>query len=215
MALKLYGSPISTCTKRVATVLYAKQIPFTFINIDLAHGEHKTPSFLEHQPFGQVPYIDDNGFILYESRAICRYLAAKYAAQGAPLVPTDPKELALFEQAVSIESENFHPSASGAVRENIIKPMKGGTSDPEVFKQHITMLAAKLTGYDAILGRQKYLAGDTLTLADLFHLPYGSMLKLAGSDIMESQPNVHRWFSEISSTPAWQKMVKDGVKSTA
>lgn len=55
---------------------------------------------------------DDDGFILYESRAICRYLAAKHPESG--LVPSDVKAAALFEQAASVEPSNFDPSASKA-----------------------------------------------------------------------------------------------------
>ncbi len=57
MVLKLYGSPHSTCTARVAVVLFEKQIPYKFFPIDLAKGEHKAKEFLEKQPFGQVPYL--------------------------------------------------------------------------------------------------------------------------------------------------------------
>lgn len=57
MVLKLYGSPRSTCTQRVATVLLEKQVPFELIAVDLAQGEHKSPGYLEKQPFGQIPYI--------------------------------------------------------------------------------------------------------------------------------------------------------------
>ncbi|KZP02985.1 thioredoxin-like protein [Athelia psychrophila] len=108
MVLKLYGSPISTCTKRVAVVLKEKNVPFEFIAIDFRKGEHKAPDFVAKQPFGQVPFIDDDGFILYESRAIGRYIATKYASQGPALIPLgDLKANALFEQAASSEQANF------------------------------------------------------------------------------------------------------------
>ena len=119
MVLKLYGNPHSTCTQRVLTVLHELAIPHELVVIDFAKGEHKAPAFLAVQPFGQVPYIDDDGFILYESRAIARYVAAKYRAQGTPLLP-DPADLqktALFEQAVSIENSNFDAFASGLAYE--------------------------------------------------------------------------------------------------
>jgi len=65
MVLRLYGSPISTCTRRVAMVLHEKQVPFKLHPIDLAKGEHKAPEFLARQPFGQVPYIvSDRAFTL-------------------------------------------------------------------------------------------------------------------------------------------------------
>jgi glutathione S-transferase len=58
---------------------------------------------------------DDNGFILYESRAICRYIAAKYPESN--LIPTDPKKNALFEQAASSEYANFETIAGGIIME--------------------------------------------------------------------------------------------------
>jgi glutathione S-transferase len=126
MAIKLYGSPLSTCTKRVATILYLKQIPHEFFPIDLSKGEQKAPEFVEKQPFGQVPYLDDDGFVVYESRAICRYLEEKYSVEGEgkgpTLVPTkDVKAKALFEQAASVEMANFDPYAGKAAYESVIK----------------------------------------------------------------------------------------------
>ena len=124
MVLKLVGSPVSTCTRRVATVLKEKNVPYELIAVDFAKGEHKAPEFLEKQPFGQVPYIDDDGFILYESRAIGRYIAAKYRDQGTPLIPdpADVKATALFEQAASVELSNFDPFASGIAYEKVFRP---------------------------------------------------------------------------------------------
>ena len=63
---------------------------------------------------------DDDGFILYESRAISRYTARKYASQGTPLIPTELKAEALFEQAASIETSYFE-YASAAVSEGVFK----------------------------------------------------------------------------------------------
>jgi glutathione S-transferase len=57
MVLKLYGSPVSICTRRVALVLREKEVPYEFILVDLPKAEHKTPEYLKKQPFGQVPYI--------------------------------------------------------------------------------------------------------------------------------------------------------------
>ena len=123
MVLKLYGNPHSTCTNRVRTVLNELNVPFELVTIDFAKGEHKAPAFLAVQPFGQVPYIDDDGFKLFESRAIARYLALKYGGVGK-IIP-DPKDLqktALFEQGASVEQSNFDPAASALAFENIFKP---------------------------------------------------------------------------------------------
>ncbi|KAF8072286.1 glutathione S-transferase [Lyophyllum atratum] len=212
MVLKLYGSGGSTCTRRVGTVLREKKIPFELVEVQLTKGEHKSPEYLAKQPFGQVPYIDDDGFILYESRAICRYLEAKFPNQGPKLVPTDIKENAIFEQAASVELNNFDAYAHKAVAEKIFKPYYGQTPSEEAFQELIKQLAGRLDAYDVILSKQKYVAGNELTLADLFHLPYGYMLKDAGSNIMddESRPHVLRWWKDITSRPSWEA-VKGGV----
>jgi glutathione S-transferase len=55
--LKLYGWPKSTCTRRVAAVLHALKVPFELVELKIMEGEHKTPAYLEKQPFGQIPYI--------------------------------------------------------------------------------------------------------------------------------------------------------------
>ncbi|KAJ7827058.1 glutathione S-transferase [Mycena leptocephala] len=215
MVLKLFGSTMSTCTRRVATVLVEKKVPFEFISVDMSKGEHKSAAFVANQPFGQVPYIDDDGFVLYESRAICRYIADKYANQGPALVPTDVKGKALFEQAASNEYSNFDPFCSKAVAEMIFKPMRGQASDKAVFDALIAGLSAKLDAYEVILGKQKYLAGNELTLADLFHLPYGILLEKAGSDLMTTKgPNVTRWFNELCARPSWIRVI-EGVKSVS
>ncbi|GLB40979.1 putative glutathione S-transferase [Lyophyllum shimeji] len=214
MVLKLYGAAISTCSQRVLVVLREKQVPFELIEVDFANREHKSPEYLAKQPFGQIPYIDDDGFILYESRAICRYIAAKYADQGTKLLPTGLKQNALLEQAASIEQSNFEPSAYGAVFEKLFKPLLALVPDQTVFEEHLKKLDAKLDAYEVILSKQKYLAGDQITLADLFHLPYGTYLAQAGSNIMETKPNVARWFKEISSRPSWEA-VKTQIKDAA
>ncbi|KAG2018393.1 glutathione S-transferase [Coprinopsis cinerea AmutBmut pab1-1] len=214
MVLKLYGNPLSTYVKIVAVVLYEKNVPFEFHVVDYSKGENKTPEYLEKQPFGQVPYFEDDGFGIYESRAIARYIAEKYADRGPALIPTDLKKKALFEQAASIEVNNFNAYASPAVFEKLFKPYLNLTPDPAVYEKLFSQLEAKLDVYEKILSKQRYLAGDELTLADLFHLPYGVLLPQAGCNWTENRPNVARWFKELTERESW-KAVKDGVKPIA
>ncbi|KAJ7039333.1 glutathione S-transferase-like protein [Mycena alexandri] len=98
MVLKLYaGASPFAGNGIVALVLAEKQIPA------------KTRGFLEKHPFGQIPVVDDNGFILYASRAICRYLAEKYADHRTPLLPTGLQAKVFFERAASVEFANTCP----------------------------------------------------------------------------------------------------------
>ncbi|KAF7972954.1 hypothetical protein HWV62_34235 [Athelia sp. TMB] len=216
MVLKLYGSPMSTCTKRVAVVLHEKNVPFEMHPIDFSKGEHKSPEYKAKQPFGQVPYLDDDGFIVYESRAIGRYIAAKYASQGTPLVPasSDLKATALFEQAASVEQANFDPPASGIAAERVFKKFHGQETDEARVAEYKTKLEGKLDAYEAILSKQAYAAGSEVSLVDLFHLPYGTMTKALEPEVYASRPHVAKWFESLESRPSWQA-VKDGIKSSA
>ncbi|KAF8881316.1 glutathione S-transferase-like protein [Infundibulicybe gibba] len=218
MVLKLFGlAGHRSPSALVAMVLNEKKVPFELVLVDITTGVQKTPEHRTRNPFGQVPYIDDDGFILYESRAICRYISMKYREQGTPLLPPadDIKAIALFEQAVSVEAMTFIPPLAGLMDEVLYKPRRGLTPDQAKYDEHIATLSAKLDVYDEILGKQKYLAGDEMTLADLFHVTGGSVLGRIGSDLMTQKPNVARWFTEISSRESCAQVLKDGVKSTA
>jgi len=218
MVLKIYGFPTSTCTRRVGVVCEELKIPYEFVVVSIPKSEQKSPAFMEHQPFGVVPYIVDDGYELYESRAIGRYLVAKYGP-GSSLLPhqSDILKWGKFEQAASIEQSNFDVFASGLAAERVFRPAKGIAADENVAQRHTEMLSAKLDVYDVILSRQRYLAGDECTLADLFHLPYGAMITKIGVDFLvneDKRPHVARWWKDITSRPAWQK-VKDSVPVTS
>ncbi|CAE7134721.1 unnamed protein product [Rhizoctonia solani] len=209
VTIKLYGSTVSTCTKRVVTVCKEIGIQYELVPVDLAVGEHKSEAFLEQrQPFGAVPVlVDEDGTQLYESRAICRYLTAKYGKDSSLLPDTgDIKAYGLFEQAASTEYSTFDPLASGLVWELALSTAFGFPSDEKLGRKQLQTLKEKMDGYERILSKQKYLAGNNFTLADLFHLPHGAEVNKIDASVFgsESKPNVKRWWNEISSRPAWK-----------
>ncbi|KAF7981310.1 hypothetical protein HWV62_34243 [Athelia sp. TMB] len=214
MVLKLYGSPVSGSTKRVAMVLDEKHVSYEFHIVDLQKGAQKAPEHVAKQPFGQVPYIDDDGFILYESRAIARYIATKYASQGTPLIPLgNLRALALFEQAAAVEQAHFEGPAQGIRFEHVAKKMIGLKTDEARVAELTNTLASKLDVYEGILSKQKYVAGDELTLADLFHLPCGVTVKQFAPELFASRPHVAKWFESIENRQSWQA-IKDVIPSS-
>src|SRR3954470_18873132 len=116
--LKLFGNPVSTCTRKVLATLNETKTPFDFTVIDFAKGEHKQPPHLARQPFGQVPALDDDGFKMYEARAMARYLDAK---AGGTLTPKDLQGRARMEQWISIETENFSSHAMKFIYHSVFK----------------------------------------------------------------------------------------------
>jgi len=181
-------------------------------------GHHKSPEYLTKQPFGQVPYLDDDGFIVYESRAIGRYIARKYADKGPKLIPdvSNIQEWAIFEQIASVEQANYDPYVSGITAQRVFNPMKGVPIDEERVKQLYDTFVVKLDGYERILSKSKYLTGDELSAVDLFHLPYGRLAEKQFSEFFaESRPNVHRWWKDISSLPSWQRVEREAAEALA
>ncbi|KAL1758638.1 glutathione S-transferase [Schizophyllum commune] len=216
MVLKLYGADLSTTTPMVALVLHELNVPFEYHPVDMMKGEHKAPEYVKHQPFGSVPYIDDNGFIMFESRAICRYLCRKYADRGGrELFPFDDLvAFARVEQGMSIETTVFDRAVLAMFVERVYKPMKGVQGSEEAYKEAEEVFGQKLDAYEKILAKQKFMGGDTFTLADLFHIPYATRLKpRTNCDFLENgRPNVARWYKEITSRASWQAN-KDGIKA--
>ncbi|KAI0260441.1 glutathione S-transferase [Gloeopeniophorella convolvens] len=209
MPFKLHGVSLSTCTRRVALVAKERGVPYELVPVSFQAGEHKAAPHVAHQPFGQVPYIEEDGFELFESRAIGRYLAGQGA--GAELIPSEPRARARFEQAASVEYSQFDPLASEIAAERVFKAYRGLPADEDRLAKLVPAFEAKLDAYEVILGKQKYLAGEEVTLADLYHLPYGSIVleQLKIGDL-EKRPNVKRWWDDISSRPSWQA-VKGGA----
>jgi len=85
--------------------------------------------------------------------------------------------------------------------------MKGlGEADEEAVKKHAASLEAALVAYDAILSKQAYLAGDEVSLADLYHLPYGKIVRNLGyADLFAKYPNVTRWWNALEARESWKK----------
>ena len=85
--IKLYTFPPSTNSRKVRIALLEKGLEFERVNIDLSKREQKNPEYLKIHPFGQVPALDDEGFVIYDSTVINEYLEDEYPYPA--LMPED------------------------------------------------------------------------------------------------------------------------------
>lgn len=85
--------------------------------------------------------------------------------------------------------------------------MRGLETDEANLEKQVAALDAALAVYEKILSKQKYLAGDELTVADLFHLPYGAMAKdqLGYADVFAKYPAVDKWLTGLIQRESWAK----------
>nr|ALE31202.1 truncated glutathione S-transferase riant4 [Prunus persica] len=126
MVVKVYGPVKAACPQRVMVCLLEKGVNFEIVDVNLEVGEQKQPQFLSRQPFGQVPAVEDGDFRLFESRAIIRYYAAKYADRGPNLLGTTLEEKALVDQWLEVEAHNFNDLVYTLVLQLLVLPRSHG-----------------------------------------------------------------------------------------
>jgi glutathione S-transferase len=198
--IHLYGNPLSTCTRKVLTVLSETGTPYEMHTVDMGRGEHKQEAHLARQPFGQIPAIEDAGFRLYESRAIARYLDAK---AGYKLTPDDLQKRALMDQWLSIEQSNFSPNAMKFIYHYVFKrPQEESvlSAAQQMVDKTYAVLAQSLTNGG-------FVAGDKFTLADIGFMPYVEYMQhTPAGELIPKHPAVAAWWKQVSSRPSWQKV---------
>ncbi|GKV20329.1 hypothetical protein SLE2022_273950 [Rubroshorea leprosula] len=210
MVVKVYGPVKAACPQRVLACLLEKGVEFEIVHVDLESGEHKMPDFLVRQPFGQVPAIEDGNFKLFESRAIIRYYAAKYADRGTDLLGKSLEEKALVDQWLEVEAHNFNELVYTLVLQLVVLPRMGKLGDLALAHSCEQKLEKVMDVYEQRLSKSRYLAGDSFTLADLSHLPaIRYLMNDAGmAHLITERKNVNAWWENISSRPAWKKLMQ-------
>ena len=199
--MRIFGHPASTCTRKVLMTLNETRTPFELIVVDFAKGEHKQPAHLARQPFGQVPALEDDGFQMYESRAMARYIDGK---AGGILTPKDAHARALMEQWISIETSNFAGHAMKFVYQYVFKREQA----PEVLKTAGAGLDLAYRTMNESLATRPNLAGEACSLADIFFMPYLEYLSLspAAAQLAE-HPHVAAWWARLSARRAWAETI--------
>ncbi|HEX8438738.1 glutathione S-transferase family protein [Archangium sp.] len=203
--MKVHGHPMSTCTRKVLTTLAEKGHEAQFVLVDLMKGEQKSPQYMAKHPFGVIPFLEDDGFTMYESRAISRYLDAKLS--GPKLVPSDLPSLGRMEQWMSVEQSYFSPHCMTIVMEMFFKPMRGGKPDLDKVSKARDETAKALDVVDRALMTQGHLAGDIFSLADICWMPYLQYLSATPhGTLITERPHVKSWWQRISTRPSWKKV---------
>lgn len=204
--MKVYGHPMSTCTRKVLMTLAEKGARADFVLVDIMKGEGHSPEHLARQPFGQVPvFEEDDGWQVYESRAICRYLDAKLP--GPSLMPADLRQRAEVEQWISIEASNFTPPAMKVIWQLLFSKFFGKEPDQAIAEEGRKGVRKAVSVMDKQLQGRNFLVGDGLTLADIFFMPYIEYIAMAGEiGLITESERVAAWWNRISERPTWQQV---------
>ncbi len=199
--IKIYGNPVSTCTRKVLMTLAETNTPYEMVVIDFAKGEHKQETHLRHQPFGRIPALDDGGFEMFESRAMCRYINDK--ANGK-LVPSDIKARAKMEQWISIETSEFTPSAMKFVYQYAFHRPQ----EPSVLEAATKALELTCGVMEKQLAQTPFLAGADFSIADVCFMPYLEYtVPTPAKEIFAKYPHVMSWWNKLAERRTWRKVI--------
>ena len=116
--MKLYHFPASINSRKVRILLIEKGLEFERIDVDLTKKEQKNPEYLKIHPFGQVPALDDDGFIVYDSTIINEYLEDEYP--HPPLLPNDSEGRARARLMEDFRDIHFSPHFVEIIHEVLV-----------------------------------------------------------------------------------------------
>jgi glutathione S-transferase len=207
--VRLYDSPRAPSPRRVRIFAAEKGIALDRVEIDLASGEHLTPAFLTRNPRGALPVLEtDDGDVLTESSAICRYLEALHPEPA--LFGTAPIEIGRIEQWTRrIEGEGyaaavyvFRNASKGLAGRALVGAAPSVPQLPGLIDRGRTMWAAFVADLDAHLCNREWIAGDGLSYADITALVAIDFGRRARLELPESVAALRRWHAAMSARPA-------------
>ena len=204
--LKIWGRLSSVNVQKV--VWCADEISLAYERIDAGgkFGLNDTPGYLAKNPNGLVPVIEDDGFVLYESNAIVRYLAARDAVDS--LWPRDLRERADVDRWMEWQSTSFTPAMWAAFWQLVrIPPEKRDAAAVEASRAKSEKCAAIL---DAQLAKRRFLTGDAFTAADIvIGCAAHRWLNLPMSRV--ARPHLERWYAELKSRPGSRQVTSQAL----
>jgi glutathione S-transferase len=202
--LKIWGRNNSSNVQKAMWAIGEMKLEHTRLDVGGAFGKNKEAPYLAMNPNGLVPTLEeDDGFLLWESNSIVRYLAAKHDKAGV-IEPKDPKARAIASQWMDWQLSVLGPAITPVFWGLIRTPPEKRDMNAIKTQTEKTIDAMKML--DARLGKAAYVAGDAFSYGDI---PVGIMCYRYVNLIKDrpSMPNLDRWYASISSRQAFKDHV--------
>jgi glutathione S-transferase len=204
MSVTIYGIPGSPYVRAALLGCEEKGVPYDFRHMNF--GDSKSPEHLVRNPFGRIPAFEHDGFALYETQAILRYIDAAFP--GPALQPSEPRAAARMNQFAGICDWYFFPQISATIGfQRLIKPLMGGTTDEDACTAAMSNAIRCMTEIARLLGEGPYLAGAQLTIADMMLAPQMAFFAMTpeGEKLLAGAPNIGTWLARMDARPSMQK----------
>jgi glutathione S-transferase len=206
------GSPFG---RAVLTTLEEKGASYRFSPV--APGTLRSPEHLARHPFGRVPVLEHNGFLLYETQAILRYLDR--VLPNPALTPADPKRAARMDQVMNVNDWYlFQGVGNVIVFHRVVGPrVMGLTPDEAAIEAAMPKARAVFAELARLLGGQSYFAGDTMSLADLHVVPQIGFFTETPEWAVLGAPhkNLVAWLARMEARPSLKATTWERVSEMA
>jgi glutathione S-transferase len=199
----VFGAAYSVYVRIVRLALEEKGVPYRLEEVDIFAEGGPPADYLQRHPFGRIPAFEHDGFRLFESGAIGRYVDEAF--DGPPLMPDGARARARVNQITGLlDSYAYRAMVWDVYVERVDVPNEGGVSDEEKIAAGLKTAGICLTALEGIMGQGDYLAGPAVTLADLHAAPMFECLLGApeGAALLERHPALVRWWDRMAARPS-------------
>ena len=199
--LRIWGRVNSVNVKKALWAADELGLKYERVDAGMQYGVNKTPEYLAMNPTGLVPTISDDGFTLWESHSIVRYLAAKHGMGS--LCPADLRARADADRWMDW-AFTFQNAMRNVFWGLIRTPPE--KRDPKAIEEGRKRSIELLAIPESLLARRKYVAGDTFTMGDI---PLGCEVQryMRVPIARPKLPAVEAWFERLRERPAFLKNV--------
>ena len=200
---RLFGASYSVYVRIVRLCLIEKGIAYSLVPVDVFAEGGPPSDHLARHPFGRIPAFEHDGLSLYETSAITRYIDEAF--EGPMLQPSGAMQRARCNQLISIADNYAYPNLVwGIYVERVSKPARGARPDEEKIALAMSNSRTCLTAMSELMGDGPWLAGEELTLADIYAAPMFDYLVMApeGRELVERHERLKAWWSYMAQRPS-------------
>jgi glutathione S-transferase len=203
MSVVLYGPVYSTYTRTARLALEEKGVAYRLHEVDTLKGEGQKPEHLARHPWGKVPVLEHDGFSLFETVAVARYVDEGFS--GPSLQPTDARQRARMAQICAVlDNYGWSPMVIVVFVQRVLVPMQGGTPNEMMIAEAMPQADRVLAAMEGVMGGDEFLCGETISLADLHLIPILDYFARAedGRAALERSRRLAAWWGRVEQRPS-------------
>lgn len=203
----LYGADYSVYVRIARMALEEKGIDYELVPLDIFAADGIPAWYLEHHPFGRIPAFEHDGFRLYETGAIARYVDEAF--DGPALQPKDPRARATMNQIIGMLDAYAYRSM---VWDVAVERLEKETPDEALIAGGLSQASTALQALSSLKASGPWLMGDQLTLADLHAAPIiAYFLKvIEGQKLLARFADIRDWYARVVERPSFVRTEKVG-----